>query len=213
MKLKKRIFTSIFLLIILYGALINKIILLLLLLIIAFTALIEIFNLIKKIFINNKFKIIFFYLLSISYLSISFAQIFFFLNIDFTNKIFLIFLLSICIATDIGGYIFGKTFKGRKLTKISPNKTYTGLFGSYILSLLIFSYFYFRLNFSIEFLFITLIISTISQIGDLFISFLKRKAKVKDTGTILPGHGGVLDRIDGIIFALPLGLNLLFVIK
>ena len=213
MKLKKRIFTSIFLLIILYGALINKIILLLLLLIIAFTALIEIFNLIKKIFINNKFKIIFFYLLSISYLSISFAQIFFFLNIDFTNKIFLIFLLSICIATDIGGYIFGKTFKGRKLTKISPNKTYTGLFGSYILSLLIFSYFYFRLNFSIEFLLITLIISTISQIGDLFISFLKRKAKVKDTGTILPGHGGVLDRIDGIIFALPLGLNLLFVIK
>ena len=212
MKLKKRILTSIFLLIILYGALINKIILLSLLLIVGYTALIEIFKLIKKIFIGNKFKIIFFYLVSIIYVSISFTQIFFF-NIDYTNKIFLIFFLSICIATDIGGYIFGKTFKGRKLTKISPNKTYSGLFGSYILSLLIFSYFYFILNFSTEFLLITLIISTISQIGDLFISFLKRKAKVKDTGSILPGHGGVLDRIDGIIFAIPLGVNLLFIIK
>ena len=212
MKLKKRILTSIFLLIILYGALINKIILLSLLLIVGYTALIEIFKLIKKIFIGNKFKIIFFYLVSIIYVSISFTQIFFF-NIDYTNKIFLIFFLSICIATDIGGYIFGKTFKGRKLTKISPNKTYSGLFGSYILSLLIFSYFYFILNFSTEFLLITLIISTISQIGDLFISFLKRKAKVKDTGAILPGHGGVLDRIDGIIFAIPLGVNLLFIIK
>ena len=199
-------------LIILYGALINKIILLSLLLIVGYTALIEIFKLIKKIFIGNKFKIIFFYLVSIIYVSISFTQIFFF-NIDYTNKIFLIFFLSICIATDIGGYIFGKTFKGRKLTKISPNKTYSGLFGSYILSLLIFSYFYFILNFSTEFLLITLIISTISQIGDLFISFLKRKAKVKDTGSILPGHGGVLDRIDGIIFAIPLGVNLLFIIK
>ena len=212
MKIKKRILTSIFLLIILYGALINKIILLSLLLIVGYTALIEIFKLIKKIFIGNKFKIIFFYLVSIIYVSISFTQIFFF-NIDYTNKIFLIFFLSICIATDIGGYIFGKTFKGRKLTKISPNKTYSGLFGSYILSLLIFSYFYFILNFSTEFLLITLIISTISQIGDLFISFLKRKAKVKDTGAILPGHGGVLDRIDGIIFAIPLGVNLLFIIK
>ena len=212
MKIKKRILTSIFLLIILYGALINKIILLSLLLIVGYTALIEIFKLIKKIFIGNKFKIIFFYLVSIIYVSISFTQIFFF-NIDYTNKIFLIFFLSICIATDIGGYIFGKTFKGRKLTKISPNKTYSGLFGSYILSILIFSYFYFILNFSTEFLLITLIISTISQIGDLFISFLKRKAKVKDTGSILPGHGGVLDRIDGIIFAIPLGVNLLFIIK
>jgi len=212
LKIKKRILTSIFLLIILYGALINKIILLSLLLIVGYTALIEIFKLIKKIFIGNKFKIIFFYLVSIIYVSISFTQIFFF-NIDYTNKIFLIFFLSICIATDIGGYIFGKTFKGRKLTKISPNKTYSGLFGSYILSLLIFSYFYFILNFSTEFLLITLIISTISQIGDLFISFLKRKAKVKDTGSILPGHGGVLDRIDGIIFAIPLGVNLLFIIK
>lgn len=120
----------------------------------------------------------------------------------------LIFIITICILSDIGGYIFGKTFKGKKLTKISPNKTYSGMYGSFLLTIL-FSLVY---SYSISFidleiiLFTSIVISAICQIGDLFISYLKRKAKLKDTGNILPGHGGLLDRIDGILFALPFGL-------
>ena len=130
-----------------------------------------------------------------------------------------ILVLIICIFTDLGGYIFGKFFKGPKLTKISPKKTYTGALGGFILSLvggLIYIKYisnsddlYFNSSISIDvaldemyYLFI-LIISLVSQIGDLIISYFKRLAKVKDTGNILPGHGGLLDRIDGIIFAIP----------
>ena len=118
----------------------------------------------------------------------------------------------ICVFSDIGGYIFGKIFGGKKLTKISPNKTVSGSIGSFILSYAGFFliYFYFsellfvRLEFEALF-FIPFIISTICQVGDLFISFYKRKAKIKNTGNLIPGHGGLLDRIDGSIFALPLG--------
>jgi len=123
----------------------------------------------------------------------------------------LIFVISVCILSDIGGYIFGKFFKGKKLTKISPNKTYSGMIGSFTLSI-IFCIIY---SYSISFVdFKTIILLTISisftcQIGDLFISLLKRKAKVKDTGNILPGHGGLLDRIDGILFAVPSGIILI----
>ena len=115
----------------------------------------------------------------------------------------------ICIFSDIGGYIFGKTFKGRKLTKISPKKTYSGMIGSYVfpLSLIIILILYLDLNYN--FIFITIFVSTISQIGDLFISYLKRKAKIKDTGSFLPGHGGLLDRLDGILFAIPVGIFLI----
>tara|TARA_B100001057_G_scaffold127837_1_gene126800 strand:- start:77 stop:505 length:429 start_codon:yes stop_codon:yes gene_type:complete len=126
-------------------------------------------------------------------------------------KINLLFLLLICICSDIGGFIFGKTFKGKKLTRISPNKTISGSIGSFILPLIlvpIFFYF-FSEKFSLLQLFIlTVFVSLICQLGDLFISFLKRKANVKDTGDLLPGHGGILDRIDGILFALPFGLIL-----
>ena len=133
-------------------------------------------------------------------------------------EIFL-FVISISILTDLGGYIFGKIFKGPKLTKISPNKTYSGVIGSFIVSLigcLIFlEYFPGTLlgsylagyekyvGYNLFTLFVILFISLISQIGDLMISYFKRKAKIKDTGNILPGHGGLLDRIDGIIFAIP----------
>ena len=123
----------------------------------------------------------------------------------------LIFIISICILSDTGGYIFGKLFKGKKLTKISPNKTYSGMIGSFTLSIM-FSVIY---SYSISFvdfktiILLTIAISFICQIGDLFISFLKRKAKIKDTGNILPGHGGILDRIDGILFALPSGIILI----
>ena len=123
----------------------------------------------------------------------------------------LIFVISICILSDIGGFIFGKFFKGKKLTKISPNKTYSGMIGSFILSItfcIIYSYTISFVDFKTIFL-LTILISFICQIGDLFISFLKRKAKIKDTGDILPGHGGLLDRIDGILFALPSGIILI----
>ena len=123
----------------------------------------------------------------------------------------LIFVISICILSDIGGYIFGKFFKGKKLTKISPKKTYSGMFGSFILSIIFCIIYSFSISF-IDFetiVLLTVVISLICQIGDLFISYLKRKAKIKDTGNILPGHGGVLDRIDGILFALPSGIILI----
>ena len=123
----------------------------------------------------------------------------------------LIFVLTICILSDIGGYIFGKTFKGKKLTKISPNKTFSGMYGSFILSslfALFYSYTISFVDFEVIFL-ISIFISIINQIGDLFVSYLKRKSKVKDTGNILPGHGGFLDRIDGILFALPVGILLI----
>ena len=116
--------------------------------------------------------------------------------------------------SDIGGLVFGKIFKGKKLTKISPNKTISGSIGSFIFSTSLIPFFYkIQLDQTLlSILVITIIISTASQLGDLFISLLKRKAKVKDTSDLLPGHGGVLDRIDGIIFAIPLGIYLFIVI-
>jgi phosphatidate cytidylyltransferase len=116
--------------------------------------------------------------------------------------------------SDIGGIVFGKFFKGKKLTKISPNKTISGSIGSFVFSISLIPFFYksqIDQNF-INILLITIIISLTTQLGDLFISLLKRKAKVKDTSDLLPGHGGVLDRIDGIIFAIPLGIYLFIVI-
>ena len=136
-----------------------------------------------------------------------------------------VLILMICIFTDLGGYIFGKIFKGPKLIKISPKKTYASALGGFILSLvaaLIYSKYTFsgaltNLNLSlwsgmgvnIIYLLFTLVISLISQIGDLIVSYFKRLAKVKDTGNLLPGHGGLLDRIDGIIFAIPISYLLL----
>ena len=119
---------------------------------------------------------------------------------------FFFYILIVCVSTDIGGYIFGKIFKGPKLIKISPKKTYSGVIGGYLMSI-IFYYLFINLNYgdeinSNDFIFI-LLISTISQLGDITISYFKRLSKIKDTGKILPGHGGLLDRIDGMIFAFP----------
>ena len=119
-------------------------------------------------------------------------------------------MFSICIFSDIGGLIFGKIFKGRRLTKISPNKTISGSIGSFVLSLTLVPIFYYlfpeKFNNTYELTMLAIIVSCVCQVGDLFISFLKRKANVKDTGDLLPGHGGVLDRIDGMLFAIPVGI-------
>jgi len=123
------------------------------------------------------------------------------------SPVFFLFILSICFFSDIGGYIIGKLIGGKKLTKISPNKTISGSIGSFSFSvfplLLFYNYNQYEYFFSINNLLFCLMISLVCQLGDLFISYLKRKAKIKDTGVILPGHGGLLDRVDGIIFAVP----------
>ena len=126
---------------------------------------------------------------------------------------FFLFIISICFFTDIGGYVVGKTIGGKKLTKISPNKTLSGSIGSFLFSVIPLIIFIninnFQLKFEINTVILCLLISLVSQIGDLFISLLKRKAKIKNTGSILPGHGGLLDRTDGIIFAIPFSKLLL----
>jgi phosphatidate cytidylyltransferase len=175
---------------------------------------IEFYSLISKILknksIKNKFLRFFYKLISLLYLS---SLVFFILSLEsnYLNlKIFLLYSVLVAILTDIGGLVFGRTFKGRKLTKISPNKTVSGAIGSFIFSLFLIPLFYVKFSeYNIIILIlITILISFTSQVGDLFISYLKRKAKVKDTSDMLPGHGGFLDRVDGIIFAIPIGITL-----
>ena len=130
-------------------------------------------------------------------------------QVESNFKINIFYLVSICICSDIGGFIFGKIFKGKKLTKISPNKTVSGSIGSFILSLTLVPIFYYsfnNFNSILNLIFISIIVSFFCQLGDLFVSYLKRKAKVKDTSNILPGHGGLLDRIDGMLLAIPTGI-------
>ena len=128
-------------------------------------------------------------------------------------------VIIVCISTDIGGYVFGKFFKGPKLTKISPNKTYAGLIGSYFLSIIsfyiIYNYNYLQNidNLTFKMFMFVILISTISQLGDLIISYFKRKSKLKDSGSIIPGHGGLLDRIDGMIFAFPFAYCVTYFLK
>ena len=145
-----------------------------------------------------------YYFLGYIFLFLSFYSIYK-LRID-NDYWFLLIVLIICISTDIGGYLFGKIFKGPKLSKFSPNKTYAGMIGGYLLSLLsaiILNNFYFIEELPInQFIFVVLI-SSVSQLGDIIISYFKRLSKIKDTGKIIPGHGGLLDRVDGMIFAFP----------
>ena len=208
--ISQRILTSFPLLIIAIFAIYNNAVLVLSLFIISSVLIFEFSNILKKIFKRNNSNSLIFINLFVFYVCLFNVQIYFFLsdNIEDKQTIFL-FILSICIFTDIGGYIFGKIFKGKKLTSISPNKTYAGMFGSFICSLIICMLFIKYFNFSNNLIIFTLIISLVSQIGDLFFSYLKRKAKIKDTGNFLPGHGGLLDRLDGIIFAIPLGIKIL----
>ena len=216
--IKKRILTSILLIALLVGMFFYSYIMIISLIIIAIISWIEFYALISKILKKNilkdKFFRFFYKALSLIYLS-GLVYLIFAIESEYSNlKIYLLYSVLVAILSDIGGLVFGKTFKGKKLTKISPNKTISGSIGSFIFSTLLIPFFYkVQINQTLENLFlITIIICLTSQLGDLFISFLKRKAKVKDTSDLLPGHGGVLDRIDGIIFAIPLGIYLFIVI-
>ena len=145
----------------------------------------------------------------LSFIIISFYTIFLIRN-DFDKDYFHILLIAIiCISTDTGGYIFGKLLKGPRLTKLSPNKTYSGVIGSFLFATIITILFFeltsiiFDFRFELETFIFVLAVSLVSQIGDIIISYFKRISKIKDTGNIIPGHGGILDRIDGMIFAYP----------
>ena len=216
--LKKRIATSIFLISLLIGMSFYSYIMIISLIIIAIISWIEFYALISKIIKKNqlmdKFFRFFYKFLSLFYLS---GLVYLILAIEseyFNLKVYLLYSVLVSIMSDIGGLVFGKIFKGKKLTKISPNKTISGSIGSFIFSIFLIPFFYSSLidQNLLNIILITIIISLTSQLGDLFISFLKRKARVKDTSDLLPGHGGILDRIDGIIFAIPLGIYLFIVI-
>ena len=209
-ELKKRFITSLILLITLFLMFEYTYILISILIILSVLSWFEFNILIYKIFkINNFINILFKFLISIiGLIYITFFSFVMFNALsNYEDKILFSFTLSLCIGSDIGGILFGKLFKGKKLTKISPNKTVSGLIGSYFLSFLFMLIYYFSFgDFKIIFLIIiTFIISTISQLGDLTFSYLKRKAQVKNTSNLLPGHGGILDRVDGIIFGAPIG--------
>ena len=209
--LSQRIITSALLLLIISISLYyNKYVWLFFIIIVSLILFIEFNNLIKKIWRKEKNTIV---ILNISSLLFLVLLILICYNIHNRSLIGLTYILLVCIFSDSGGYIIGKLVGGKKLTKISPKKTISGSIGSFIFSLiplLIFWYYYKQTNdlnfYTRNFLSlipVSLFLSLICQLGDLFISYFKRKAKVKDTGSILPGHGGLLDRIDGVIFALP----------
>ena len=134
------------------------------------------------------------------------------LRID-NDYLFILLITIICVSTYIGGNVFGKIFKGPKLTKFSPNKTYAGMIGGFLLSIIsaIIFNFYFNKEIQIDFFIFVILISTTSQLGDIVVSYFKRLSKIKDTGKIIPGHGGVLDRADGMIFAFPLSYLILLI--
>jgi len=209
-ELKKRIITSILLFsLVIFCVFINWPIYFLFILIVSGIAISEISNLIvlaEKSTSKNTFakKWIPFRLISFFYIFFMFLI----MTADLYNSgpVFIIYILLICIFSDIGGYVIGKTIGGKKLTKISPKKTISGSIGSFCFSILPLLLFYnfdpSKYLYSTNNFLLCLEISLVCQLGDLFVSYIKRKAKVKDTGRILPGHGGILDRVDGMIFAI-----------
>lgn len=158
-------------------------------------------------------------LVGIFFLIFSFYTFYKLRNYSNENYLYILLITTICVATDLGGFIFGKLIKGPKLTKLSPQKTYAGMFGGFFLSV-ISIYFFLKNpylekldNIASEVLILLLLVSAISQLGDIIISYFKRKSNIKDTGFIIPGHGGLLDRIDGMIFAFPFSYIILSVNK
>tara|TARA_B100001027_G_scaffold183086_1_gene134857 strand:+ start:869 stop:1531 length:663 start_codon:yes stop_codon:yes gene_type:complete len=156
-------------------------------------------------------------IVGILFLILSFYSAYYLRNEFYDDYFYFIMIIFICISTDIGGYVFGNLFKGPKLTKISPKKTYSGVIGGYLFSIIFTVLFFNYADYILEITYIkvtakelslnnfilTIFISTISQLGDIAVSYFKRKSNIKDTGKIIPGHGGLLDRIDGMIFAFP----------
>ncbi len=199
-----RILTSVILLPILFLATFySEIYLILLLLLFYFLSMYEI--------IKNTTNILFIFF-SLILLFFSFYSFYILRGNTDSSLIIIYWILISTFLSDVGGYSFGKIFKGRKITKISPNKTYSGVLGSFLLSCLSIPLMNLLqlillkktiINFlELNFLIITSLISLVCQIGDLFVSFLKRKINIKNISNMLPGHGGILDRIDGLIFVL-----------
>ena len=203
---KSRLITSLALLIMIYFIFTFNFLLLYFLLVFGTFAIIEFFNISKKIksnkFINFTQNLVFVLFVFL------FCSLFFLLTNSFQTKVILFIFLLGCVASDIGGFVVGKIFKGPKLTNISPKKTLSGAFGSILFSIIVINllFFYIFQSYSLNLLLIAIFTSIGCQLGDLVFSFLKRKAKIKDTGKFLPGHGGVLDRLDGILVGVPVGL-------
>ncbi len=206
--LTKRIITSIPLIFLLILSFYYSYVLIIALFVLTLITWIEFNGLVVRIFKVNLYRLLINFLSLIYLIIFSFIVASAILQDNFKLNIFYLFL--ICIFSDVGGLIFGKVFKGKKLTKISPNKTISGSIGSFLMSLLLVPLFYFLFNEKysnfLDLILISIFTSFFCQLGDLFISFLKRKAKLKDTGNILPGHGGLLDRVDGMLFAIPIGI-------
>ena len=194
-ELTKRILSSIVLIPITFFFIIKGSYLFIFFILICFSAIIYEWHMMSK---KKPYRIFGFIFLFLSFYSI------YKLRID-NDYWFLLSVTIICVSTDIGGYVFGKIFKGPKLTKFSPNKTYAGMIGGFLLAIIsaIIFNFYFNKKIKINFFIFVILISTTSQLGDIIISYFKRLSKIKDTGKIIPGHGGLLDRVDGMIFAYP----------
>ena len=209
---KNRAWTSFVLLFLLFLTVKSNLFLVFTLIILGVLSIIEFINLINKILKNYPAKLItnFFFIIYI----FTFTFLFFLLSNFKQLEIILFSLIIACVASDIGGFIFGKYFKGPKLTKISPKKTISGAVGSLVFSTIIYStiLFFYNKTFNLNILLVGLLTSIACQFGDLFFSFLKRKAKVKDTGNFFPGHGGVLDRIDGILVGVPFGFIIVIIL-
>ena len=211
--LSNRLFTSITLIFLLALSFSYSYILIVSLILVSFISWIEFQGLISRIFKKKSLKINFYktFINGLILIYLTRFSVIIFSGVTQDNyKMSILYLFCICICSDIGGLLFGKIFKGKKLTKISPNKTISGSIGSFILSLCLVPIFYFllvdQLSNLLNLILLAILVSFFCQLGDLFFSLLKRKAKVKDTGDILPGHGGLLDRIDGMILAIPLGM-------
>ena len=213
LNLKKRVKTSLILFLILFLMLINNYFFGYCLIVIGVFSILEFISIILIIHKKNKIKQLSINLFFITYI-FAFCGGLLILSSFLQLKILIFLILITCIGSDIGGYIFGKFFKGPKLSKLSPNKTISGALGSLIFSCVIifFTLYYLTKSFDPLILLIGCLISISCQVGDLFFSFLKRKSNLKDTSNFLPGHGGLLDRVDGILFGLPVGFFTLIMI-